>query len=195
MQDVYNVVKDLTSTDFHYGSIEDRVNFIIDNYGEALTIYRLIVNSLEEADKKRDEAHTMLQKLRSDEERWNKTGKLPNKFDAEEHQTRKERLTELREKEYDIMYKNGPLPHNKLTNMIIHNMWLFKRLNMIDLGVRNILGPISEKTIKALLWPMTKMMYISAVETDNYNTEIFLKKQIKQMNKIPKLVKEYVMNP
>lgn len=186
------IINEWNNTKFEYGNIEERIGFIIDNYGEAMAIYRLIIKSLEEADEKRDEAHLLLQKLRNDEDRWNKTGRLPNKFDAEEHQARKERLTELREKDYEILYKDLELPYNKLTHMIIHNMWIFKTLNKLEIKGRKKIGPIAEKTVKITLWPLIKIMHFTAVKSKKYSTEMSIREKIKFMKKLPNIIRKRI---
>jgi len=193
MSIAYRFAKEAQGQSFDYGGIEEKIDFIIDNYSDAMSIYRTIVKQIKEADIKREDAHVKLENLRADEDRWIKTKKFPKKYNAEEHQKRKDHLAELREKEYDIIHNGVSLPHDKLTHLIIHNMWVFNRLNYLDLKVRGKLGPLASKVVATALWPMTKTMEFTAKHTDSLDAEKFLKARLKDLQSVPdRLMKKIV---
>jgi len=195
MPNSYKIAKELQGTSFDYGGIEELIGFITDNYYEAMAMYRAIVKQTKEADKKRDEAHAKLQKLRSDEEDWTDSGKFPDDFNAEEHEKRKDRFAELREKDYSIIYKGSPLPHDKLTHLIVHNMWAFDLLNSLDLGVRGQLGPLASKVLSKALWPMMKMMELTATHTESPAAEQFLTTQLATLQSAPEMISSKIVKP
>jgi hypothetical protein len=190
----YKISKENTDDSFDYGSLEDKIGFLSDNYYEAMKIYRTIVKQEKEADKKREKAHRDLQKIRADEERWQKQNKVPQGFDAEEHEKRKTYLAALREEEFDIIYKNQPLQHDKLTCFIIERMWLFKILDKLDMRGRKRLGPLASKVLSIIIWPQMKMMEREAKENDSLEAEKFIKKQIKFLKSVPKKVRDKIIN-
>ena len=190
----YKISKENTDGSFDYGSPEDKIGFLSDNYYEAMKIYRTIVKQEKEADKKREKAHQDLQKLRTDEERWHKQGKVPQGFDAEYHEKRKTYLAALREEEFDIIYKNQPLQHDKLTCFIIERMWLFKILDKLDMRGRKRLGPLASKVLSIIIWPQMKMMEREAKENDSLEAEKFIKKQIKFLKSVPKKARDKIIN-
>ena len=122
----YKLSQEFLNEKFDYGDLEETIGFISDNYYEAMEIYRLIVKETEAAEKIREQAHNDLQRLRENEEEWENTDSYPEDFDKDEHAKIKENLVILREQVFDIIYNDKPLPHNKLTYLIIHKMWLFK---------------------------------------------------------------------
>lgn len=190
----YKLKEEFTNNSFDYGNLEEQIGFISDNYYEAMRIYRTIIKQIKEGDKKRAKAHEDLQKLRSDEERWRQENKVPQGFDSEEHAKRKEYFTNLREEEFDIMYRGRPLPHNQLTHLIVTRMWVFKILDKIDIKGRNRLGPWTSKSLSIALWPMMKMMEATAKHTDSLAAEKFMKKSLKDLKLIPKKVMKKIMN-
>lgn len=190
----YTLTQKFMNYSFDYGGSEELIGFISDNYYEAMEIYRTIVKQVKEGDKKRARAHEDLQKLRSDEERWGKENKLPKGFDAEEHAQRKEYLTNLREEEFDIIYKNQVLPINKLTHLIVTRMWIFKILDKVDIKGRKRLGPWVSKSLSIALWPMMKTMELTAKHTDSLAAEKFMKKSLKNLKLLPKKVMKKIMN-
>lgn len=195
MSDTYKLAKELSGNSFVYGGVEETIGFIIDNYPEAMRIYRIINKQVKEADLKRDEAHEKLQNLRADEDRWTQTKKFPPKYDAEEHQKRKDHLVELREKEYDILYNGCPLAHDKLSNLIVNHMWMFDLLDSIDLTVRGKLGPLASKVIAKALWPLMKMVEFTADNANSYSEEKFLRDHLKNLQSVPDILKEKFINP
>ncbi len=190
----YKLSEEFTNNSFNYGGAENLIGFISDNYYEAMKIYRTIVKQEKEADKKREQAHQELQKLRDDEERWRKENKIPSGFDAEQHTKRKEHLSDLREAQFTIIYNEKPLTCNKLTYLIINKRWIFKILDKIDIKGRNRLGPLASKSLSILLWPMAKMMQFTAKHTDSLETEKFMKKSLKDLKSVPGRVKEKIVN-
>jgi hypothetical protein len=190
----YELTQKFMNYSFDYGGSEELIGFISDNYYEAMKIYRTITKQVKEGDKKRAKAHEDLQKLRADEERWRKEDKLPKGFDAEEHATRKEYLADLREEEFDIIYKNQVLPVNKLTYLIVTRMWVFKFLDIIDIKSRKRLGPFASKLLSMVLWPMMKMMELTAKHTDSLAAEKFMKKSLKDLKLLPKKVMKKIMD-
>ena len=192
MSNAHRFAKECNGTHFNYGGTEETIGFFFDNYYEALKIYRTIVKQMKEIDEKREDAHQQLQKLRADEDRWKKQGGPPKDFDAEEHQSRKDHLAELREMEYEIMYEGQPLPHNKLTNMIMKNMHIFRRIEAVDRSSRKTIAPVASQAIKIGLWPLIKMMKIHANQTASLKTEDFLRKSINQVESIPDRIKKKI---
>lgn len=191
----YKLSQEFSNEKFDYGDLEETIGFISDNYYEAMKIYRLIVKETEAADKIRTQAHEDLQTLRENETEWENTGVYPDDFDENEHAKTKDHLVEQREKEFDILYNGKPLVHDKLTHMIIHKMWLFKILSTIDMKGRKRLGPLVSKVLTKAMWPMAKMMEATAKHTDSLKAEKFLKKQLKQFNKLPKMLEKKIVNP
>jgi len=190
----HKVKEEYTNNSFNYGNLEEQIGFISDNYYEAMKIYRTITKQVKEGNKKRTKAHEDLQKLRADEERWRKENKLPKGFDAEEHAKRKEYLADLREEEFDIIYKGQTLPHDKLTHLIVNRMWIFKFLDIIDIKSRKRLGPLASKLLSMVLWPMMKMMELTAKHTDSLAAEKFMKKSLKDLKLLPKKIMRKIMN-
>ncbi|MCF8019810.1 MAG: hypothetical protein K9L62_10405 [Vallitaleaceae bacterium] len=190
--DTYKFYKQCNGTEFNYGDFEEKVGFLFDNYYVALKMYRSIIKQMEEIDEKRINAHQQLQKLRSDEDRW-KTNGPPKGFDAEEHQRRKDILVELREMEYEIMWNGRKLEHNKLSNFIMIHMGMFKRIEVLDRKCRNTIAPIAKTTAKILLWPMIKMMIITASVTDSPNAEEYLERSAQQLSDFPDMVKDKII--
>jgi hypothetical protein len=190
--DTYKFYQQCNGTEFNYGDFEEKVGFLFDNYYVALKMYRSIVNQMEEIDEKRVEAHQQLQKLRSDEDRWKKNGS-PKGFDADEHQRRKDRLVELREMEYEIMWNGQQLEHDKLSNFIMTHMGIFKRIERLDRKCRNKIGPLAKTTTKIILWPMIKMMLMTAKITDNVNTEEYLVRSACQLSDFPEMIQDKIV--
>lgn len=193
MSYAYRFSQECNGKGFDYGDLEEQIGFLFDHYYVALDMYRSIIKQMNEIDEKRLDAHQQLQKLRADEERWKKQGANPKDFDADEHQRRKDVLVELREMEYDLYYNDQLMDHNKLTNFIMTHMGLFKRLEVLDRKCRSHLGPLAEKGVKIALWPLVKMMNITANDTESLRAESFLRRSITQINTIPNMIKERIV--
>lgn len=190
--DSYDIVKTLQNQSFSYGDTEEKIGFIFDHYYEAMAIYRCIAKHQTMIDEKRNEAHEQLQMMRGKEERG-ETAQDPD-FDPEEWQAKKDKLAYLREKDYDIMYRGAPLPYDKLTHLIMRNMWLFKRMEKIDRVVRNQVGRASKIGVKTILWPMKKMMLITARNTESLQAESFLRKTVIKVEAVPDMIEEKIKN-
>ncbi len=195
MSNAYSIWSEFSGSAFEYGDLEDRIGFIFDNYYAGLKLYRIIKKQMIEDEKKRSKAHETLQKLRDDENRWAKSKQVPQDFDAKEHDARKEHLTELREEEFPIMINGQPMMNDKLSSFIINHMWLYKTLDMIDLKSRKRLGHVSKRALMITLWPMLKMMELTARHTDSYQAEKMLKKNVKKINKLPEMLEKKIVNP
>jgi len=189
----YKIDQEFNDKSFDYGDLEETIGFISDNYYQAMDIYRTIVKQLKEAEQIRKKAHNDLRILRDEEANWEKIGKTPKDFDKEEHAKRKEYLTKLREAEFDIIYQGQPLPHDKLTYIVVNKMWLFKILDKLDTKGRKRLAPIASKGISIVLWPMKKMMKFTAKHTDSLEVEKYLKRQLKEMKKMPDMLKKRIL--
>ena len=61
MSNAYEFDKEVSQTSFDYGNVEERIGFILDNYYDAMKIYRCIAVGLKETDAKREKAHNDLQ--------------------------------------------------------------------------------------------------------------------------------------
>lgn len=193
MSTAHKIAQEFNNESFDYGDLEETIGFISDNYYQIMDIYRVIVKQLKETEQIRKEAHNDLRVLREDEAKWEKTGKTPKGFDKEEHAKRKEYLTRLREAEFDIIYKGQPLLYDKLTHIIVNKMWLFKIIDVFDMKGRKRLAPIASKGISIFLWPVRKMMESTAKYTDSLEVEKYLKRQLKEMKKMPDMMKKKIL--
>ena len=188
------LIIDFPEQHWDYGDGEEIIGFISDNYYQMMKIYRLIVRELKEGDEKREEAHQALQKLRDDEERWNRTKKFPQKFNAEEHEARKQYLTDLREAQFDIIYEGKPLPYNKTTHLIMNKMWLFKMLDKADRKARGHIGSAASRVSRKVLWPIIKTWDLAAKGNESKKTKKFARSLVKKLRSIPKDVEERFTN-
>lgn len=188
------LIVDFPNEPWDYGDAEDIIGFISDNYYTMMKIHRLIERELKKGDEKREEAHEQLQKLRVNEERWNRTKKFPKGFDEEEHEARKLHLTELREAEFDIIYKGKPLPYNKTTHLIMNKMWLFKMLDKADRKARGHIGSAASRVSRKVLWPIIKTWDLAAKGNESKKTKKFARSIVKKLRSIPKDVEERFTN-
>lgn len=195
MTNAYKIANELNGASFDYGDAEEKIGFVLDNYYEAMAIYRCIAKRMKEVDEKRTDAHQQLQKLRDDEDRWKQSGGPPQNFDADAHQRKKDRLIELREKEYDIFYRGSELPYNKLTHVVKNHLGLFKTLERLDCKVRKHVGWFSSVIIKTSLWPMRKTIERTIESTNSSKAEDMLKKNLSSLNSFPDMMKDKIVNP
>jgi hypothetical protein len=193
MSNAYKICKEFTGNSFDYGSTEEVIGFIFDNYYVAMRIYRAIVKQQKEIEQIREDAHNDLQKLRDAEDRWKRTDKLPNDFNSEEHEKRKNHLVEIREAHYQILYNGVPIESDKLGSLVYKNMKMFKVLNKIDSGTRNVLGPLAKKSIRIAIWPMRKMIQLTEKDSKNTKEKEFLKKMESFINGIPEQVESKII--
>ncbi len=195
MSNAYKILQEFaTHPQFESESLEETIGFISDNYYQALEIYRVIVQQTKEAEKQRNAAHNELQMLRDDDAKRQKSGKILSEDDENENVKRKEYLSELREKEFDIMYNGKPLPHTQLTHIIINHMGTFEVLHKIDRKGRKKVGYVSSKVLSIALWPMKKMMGLTAKHTDSLDTEKFLKQNLKGIKAAPEKLRKKIVN-
>ncbi len=194
MSNTYKILQEFTNPQFESENLEGTVGFVLDNYYQALEIYRVIVQQTKEAEKQRKDAHNELQMLRDDDAKRQKSGKILSEDDENENVKRKEYLSELREKEFDIMYNGKPLPHTQLTHMIINHMGTFEVLHKIDRKGRKKVGYVSSKVLSIVLWPMKKMMEATAKYTDSLYTEKFLKQKLKGIKAAPEKLRKKIVN-
>ena len=194
MSNVYKILQEFINPQFEDESLEETIGFVSDNYYQALEIYRVIVQQTKEAEKQRKDAHNELQLLRDEDVKRQKSGKILSEADENENVKRKEYLSELREKEFDIMYNGKPLPHTQLTHIIVKYMWVFKILEKMDRKGRKKVGYVSSKVLSIALWPMRKMMELYAKDTDSLYTERFLKQELKGIKAAPEKLRKKIVN-
>lgn len=195
MNNSYRIAQDFTNQQFKYGGIEETIGFVCDNYYLAIDMYRSIVKAQKEMEEMKVNAHKKLKKLRDDEERWKRTGQEPKGFDAEEHQKRKDHLVELRESEIEILYNEKPIKHDKLGNLIMNNMRVFKELEMLDRNTRKVVGSAAKAATKAILWPTLVLLRIDQDMTKNPKYSTFLDKAMSFIKVLPNEIEDHIVNP
>jgi len=183
----HEIKKDFEGTSFDYGNAEETIGFIADNYYEAMEIHRSLNKQLNEIEKIKQKAHNDLRVLRDEEAKWERTGKVPNGFDKEEHERRKEYLSQLREVKIEVV------ADDKLTYLIKHHRWIFKILEAGDLNVRKPLSYVASRSVSICLWFQRRMMKATAKHTDSLAIDKFLKSRLKEMDKLPDMIKRYIL--
>jgi len=195
MSNAYRITQEFTNSQFNYGGVEETIGFVCDNYYRAISMYRAIVKVQEEIEQTKQEAHEELQKLRDNEDRWKRRRQTPQGFDKEEHQKRKEYLVQLREAEFEILYNGIPISQDKLGNLILNNMKVFKELSNLDKNTRKILGSVARPVVKAIMWPTLKLLKIEKDRTSNPSYSDFLERVEDTMKEFPVKLEEYIVNP
>lgn len=193
MSNSYRFAKECAGeNDYNYGGIEETIGLIFDNYHVSLDMYRTIVNLEKEIKETKLKAHQDLQKLRDDEERWKRLKSIPEGFDAEEHQNRKNHLIETREAEFDLFYNGININQDPIGRIILNNMKVFDLLEKCDRNTRKIFGKGIKNIVKVAMWPTMKLMRIDIKNTKNTKYQETLITILKKMEGIPEELESYI---
>jgi len=166
---------------YDYGDLEESIGFILDNYYEAMKIYRSIKKQNIKTLQKQEDAHNELQNLRRKEEEFQRSGVSLKDHEKKELEDRKVYLENLREEGDLVMMDGKVLETDKLVNYVIKNIWLFKLFDKIEIKIRPSIGKATLKVINGVLWPVKKMSGITARNTDSQ----FIETALKNINRVP----------
>ena len=173
---------------YDYGDLEESIGFILDNYYDAMKIYRSIKKQDIQTLQKQEEAHNELQKLRKKEEQLRQSGISLKDNEKKELQDRKTYLEKLRE-EGDLVMMNGKvLETDMLVCYTIKNIWLFKLFDQVEMKVRPSIAKFTSKLLNGMLWPVKKMSDITAKNTDSQFISDALNTSNKFLNNLPKTI-------
>lgn len=173
---------------YNYGDLEESIGFILDNYYDAMKIYRAIKNQKIQTLQKQEDAHNDLQKVRKKEQHLQQSGISLKANEKKELEDRKTYLENLRE-EGDVVMLNGKvLETDKLVHCVEKNEWLFKRFDQVEMKVRPSVAKIASKLINRMLWPVKKMSDITAKNTDSQFVSDTLNTSNKFLNNLPKTI-------
>ena len=179
---------------YDYGDLEESIGFILDNYYEAMKIYRSIKKQNIKTLQKQEDAHNELQNLRRKEEEFQRSGVSLKDHEKKELEDRKVYLENLREEGDLVMMDGKVLETDKLVNYVIKNIWLFKLFDKIEIKIRPSIGKATLKVINGVLWPVKKMSGITARNTDSQFIETALKTSTEFLNNLPKTISEKIIN-
>lgn len=179
---------------YDYGDLEESIGFILDNYYNAMKIYRAIKKQNIQTLQKQEEAHNELQKVRKKEEQLQQSGISLKNNEKKELEDRKTYLENLRE-EGDLVIMNGKvLETDKLVCYIIKNAWLFKLFDQAEMKVRPSIAKFASKLINGMLWPIKKMSNITAKNTDSQFVSDVLNTSNKFLNDLPKTISTKIID-
>lgn len=170
-QQIDEIMNDEISTKNLLG--EEGFNFLIINYPEALSLYRLIIKEekkvLEETIELRNMAKEELDKIRVQEENRRLTKEALSNKEKIELYAVKEYYKKLLETDgsRQINYKNKTLQVTPVLKFVLDNRKMFEKIEKIDQIVRNKFGFAAEKITKIGLWPMIKITkYVRKINTN-----------------------------
>jgi len=146
---------------------EEGINFIIDNYFETLSMYRLIIKEekkvLGETEELRSIAKDELDRIRKQSEQRRKTKVFLTEREKIELHNEKEYLKKMLETDgsREIIYKNKILQATPVVLFVIDNRKIIKTIEAIDQKIRDKAGPIAGSIVKVVLWPTIKLIKLA----------------------------------
>jgi hypothetical protein len=149
------------------GNVEDNLDIIIDNYSEALEMYRVMKIQTEENKRLQKEAHKALKDIWDKESKISSSDKELTEQEKLELEEKKEFLKKQREQEVSMYYKGNKIEYNELTHVLIKYEKYLEHVEKADKRGRDIIGSGAKIVSSIGLWPLKKMCRIVANQTEN----------------------------
>jgi len=188
MSIAYKLLKEDTFDD----NLEDNINFIIDHYGDAIKIYRLMKLQTDINNQKKAEAHKDLQELREREELLRSNRQTLSEKEKLELSEKKEFLVKQREEEVFMYYNGEIIEYNRLSHLLLKYQKYMKHVEKIDNWGRGIIGNVAKKATSISLWPLQKMCGVVARQTDNSKTKNYLFEAEDFISNVPEQIEKHI---
>lgn len=174
--------------------MEDSIIFFIENYGEFLHFYRVMVVQHQMTKEKKEHAHKKLQALRRKVEKLKKQKRELNDAEKLDIEEKTAYFTALREEDDMIYYNGEPMEYNDVTTIILRYQKLFKRIESIDRISRTKSAPILKKAADIVMWPLSKMLDLTIDQTVDDRVLTTLKDVDELVKDFPSLIERSIMN-
>jgi hypothetical protein len=180
-----------SSTTLRNFGIEDTLNFLIDNYVEVISRYRLISKQNNDLLLKKKEAKENLDKLREEKQQIRLSKREVSHAEKVEMAS-KENLYKkiIKSTEHAKDEKGEVVEYDHITRFITKNRYLFKGIDNVDKRARKGLGKIAEKGGSLAIWPLKRSLFEALVNVDDPNVEEMLEGAIDYVGGIPDELKE-----
>ena len=182
-----------SSCNYRNGSLEDTINFFIDNYPTIVSRWRMMNKQNEVLQQRQLDAKKALDQLVKEKVRIKR-----NKIKLTERQ--KMELTEMedfykgviRSTEIAVDRDGQPIEHDYVTYFIMKHQRFFKGIDKVDRKAREGIGIATEKGAKGFLWPLKKMLFETMANTENETLSELLEDGFNMIDSLPKDLRDEI---
>jgi len=182
-----------SSCSYHNGSLEDTINFFIDNYPTVMSRWRMMNKQNDALHQRKLDAKKALDQLLKEKVRIKR-----NKVNLSDAQ--KLELAEmenfykevLRSTEIAVDRDGEPIEHDYVTYFILKHQRFFNGIDKTDRKAREGIGIAAEKGATGFLWPLKKMLFETMVHTENNDVNELLETGFSMIDSLPKNLRDAI---
>ena len=176
-------------------NIESKLNFLIDNYGELMSLFYLIDSQVKNVQKEKEEARAELIEIRKEEKKCRiKSAKGENEdpLKEQELEARKQHCKKTIRNSHTITEKGEPLETDHYTHFVINNIKYFRWLSRYDMKVRTPVAIAAKKVTSILIWPAERILLKTITISDDGAAKGILEKTWCYLHKVPENFERYI---